>query len=154
MRIAGLHEPNLTEIRSTIVSDSDSQPPLVTRGNNGALLGAFSTFRDRQISKLRIGDLEVGVIRWGDCAYAVRNICPHQLGPICAGIAVPSLTSSADEDVVVDGEHPVIVCPWHRWEFRLPSGVALRDPRYRLRTYPTWIAGGQVFADLRGRPPR
>lgn len=116
-------------------------------------LGPLSRFRDRELSSVVVDDMELAVVRWSERVFVMRNRCPHQLGPVCEGIVVSWLGSRGGSEIVVDDNHPVVVCPWHRWEFDLPSGAALRDPKVRLRQFPAWVVEDQVFADLTGRPP-
>jgi len=91
---------------------------------------------------------EVGIIRWRDEVFAIRNICPHQLGPVCAGYAMPLLVGEADGTIEVDEDTPVVVCPWHNWEFDARTGrAAWADAPYRLKTYPVQVVAGRVLVD-------
>jgi len=42
-----------------------------------------------------------------------------------------------------------VVCPWHRWEYRVDTGVCVRNSRYRVRTYRAWVSDGRVMVDLK-----
>jgi nitrite reductase (NADH) small subunit len=56
------------------------------------------------------------------------------------------------EDVRVDDERPVIVCPWHRWEFEVRTGRAVTGPE-RLKMYPVHVRDGRVLVDAETRRP-
>jgi nitrite reductase/ring-hydroxylating ferredoxin subunit len=82
----------------------------------------------------------VGVFNLGGEYYALKNVCPHQGGPLCQG----RLTGTA-EPVFRNGEAPqlrwvrdgeILRCPWHAWEFDIRTGQAIFDGRTRVATYP------------------
>jgi len=52
---------------------------------------------------------------------------------------------------IADAHSAVLVCPWHRWEYDLQSGIGLRDERYRLKKYRAWEEQGRVMVDVAGR---
>jgi nitrite reductase/ring-hydroxylating ferredoxin subunit len=94
----------------------------------------------------------VGVLLWRDEVFALRNICPHQLGPVCQGYAMPLLTSESRGTVKADDDKCVLICPWHGWEFDVRSGrAAWGSSRYRLKTYETRVVDGRVLVRLSGR---
>jgi nitrite reductase/ring-hydroxylating ferredoxin subunit len=91
---------------------------------------------------------EIGLFLWRDDVFAIRNICPHQLGPVCAGYAMPMLVGDTAGLIEVDEDKLVVVCPWHNWEFDARSGrAAWADAPYRLKTYPVKVEGGRVLVD-------
>ena len=96
------------------------------------------------------------MIRWADKLYAVRNVCPHQSGPVCQGQLLPLLTAAEPGVTSLDRDagQPVLACPWHGWEFGLDSGSAVWNARYRLRTYAIEVRDGRVLVDTKrhGRP--
>lgn len=96
-----------------------------------------------------VEDREVGVILWRDDVFAVRNICPHQFAPICRGYTMPMIVSDDCGMVAVDDDRPVLLCPWHSWEFDVRTGdVVVGESNYRLKTYPAMIENGLVLVDL------
>ena len=101
------------------------------------------------------GGREIGIVHWNGRWYAVRNACPHLGGPLCAGVLVPTLSagesSKAINRIVADQGHPMIVCPWHRWEFDLTTGCSVSGQQ-RVRTYRVVQMDGRVFVDTGGRP--
>ncbi len=98
------------------------------------------------------GRAGIGVFNVNDCFYALRNLCPHKLGPLCTGAVtgrmVADLPPSAGDEVVTlaqDGE--IIRCPWHLWEFEIATGRCLVDHRVRVKTYPVSIEDGQLVVE-------
>ena len=109
------------------------------------------------------GRAGIGVFNVNGEYYALRNLCPHKLGPLCVGrvsgrpvAAAPPSSHLGEPEIVRDGE--VLRCPWHLWEFDLTTGQCLVDPQMRVKMYPVTIEDGQVVvyadrADLPVPPP-
>ena len=100
------------------------------------------------------GRAGIGVFNVNGAYHALRNLCPHKLGPLCTGrvsgrvvAAAPPSTDAPALEVERDGE--IIRCPWHLWEFEIATGQCLVDPRMRVKTYPVVIEDGHVvvYAD-------
>lgn len=98
------------------------------------------------------GRAGIGVFNVDGSFYALRNLCPHKLGPLCTGAVtgrmVADLPPSAGDEVVAlaqDGE--IIRCPWHLWEFEIATGRCLVDRRVRVKTYPVHIEDGQLVVE-------
>lgn len=109
------------------------------------------------------GRAGIGVFNVNGQYYALRNLCPHKLGPLCVGrvsgrpvAAAPPSSYLGEPEIVMDGE--VLRCPWHLWEFDLTTGQCLVDPQMRVKMYPVAIEDGQVVVyaervDLPVPPP-
>jgi nitrite reductase (NADH) small subunit len=112
-------------------------------------VGSPSEFAEGTLTLRRAGKQEIGVIRWGDQLYAVRNVCPHQSAPVCRGRLRPFLTAqrTGESAPVCDDARPVLTCPWHAWEFDVRNGRALWSERFRLRTYAIEVHDGRVLVD-------
>ena len=111
--------------------------------------GSAAELADGAVAVVRIGRRELGIVRWGDRYYAVRNVCPHQLGPLAAGrVRVRLLAGERPGQLEVDEGSPVITCPWHGWEFALESGCALADPAFRVAVYPVSVEDGRLVVDV------
>ena len=112
-------------------------------------VGALADFRPRSVTVVSAGGVEVGVVRWDDDAvYALQNVCPHALGPVCAGRLGPKIVAAAGDPMALDVDEtcPVIACAWHGWEFDVRSGHAIwPDGRMRVKTYATRIEDGRVL---------
>jgi nitrite reductase/ring-hydroxylating ferredoxin subunit len=48
----------------------------------------------------------------------------------------------------VDETRLVAACPWHGTEIDLQTGVALANPRWRVRVYKAMIRGDDVYVDV------
>jgi nitrite reductase/ring-hydroxylating ferredoxin subunit len=112
-------------------------------------VGAVDDFPDARPKLISVEGREIGLIRWHDEFFAVRNICPHQAGPVAAGAVRPKLSSvSASGRLEVDQDCPVLSCPWHGWEFELRSGRSITGHPYRVGTYPVHLKLGRVLIEL------
>ena len=98
------------------------------------------------------GRAGVGVFNVGGTLYALRNICPHKIGPLCTGRitgriqadAPPSAAGSVPS-FAHDGE--IIRCPWHQWEYEIATGRCLVDSRVHAKTYPVKIENGHIIVE-------
>ena len=92
------------------------------------------------------GKRMIGVFNVGGSFYALPNLCPHQLGPLCRGVVSGTLAASEAThwkmEWVKDGE--IITCPWHAMEYEIATGQCLAHPEIRLRHYDVWVEGEQV----------
>jgi len=76
--------------------------------------------------------LSVGVFHHQSGWYAIQNKCLHAGGPVATGR--------------LRGD--VLTCPWHGYQYNLPTGSLLEDPHAKLEMYPVEIIEGQVFIKL------
>jgi nitrite reductase/ring-hydroxylating ferredoxin subunit len=94
-----------------------------------------------------VGNRTVGVFNINGAFYALPNLCPHQLGPLCRGRVSGTLAASKETgwklEWVQEGE--IITCPWHALEYHIPTGQCLAHPEVRLRSYEVWVEGDQVM---------
>jgi nitrite reductase (NADH) small subunit len=118
------------------------------------LVGRVEDLRAAGSVVVDVDGRSVGVFSVGDSLYALRNRCPHQGGPLCAGVVVDAVRARLDErkHIVeyVDETTQVVACPWHGVEFDLRTGVALADPALRVRTYPVVVRDGDVHVVVDG----
>ena len=99
---------------------------------------------------VEVAGRSIGVFNIGGSFYALRNRCPHQGGPLCAGrlSGLVVSTGPGELEYLRDGE--ILRCPWHGWEFDVKTGLSWIDPeRLRVRTYPVTVepAGGLPAAE-------
>lgn len=97
---------------------------------------------------------EIGVVRWGNQFFAMRNHCPDQGGPLCAGpVRLHLAAGPVGEHVALTLEEgrPVIACPWHHYEFDLQTGHEIRGGR-RAITYQVEVEAGRVYLRNGVRP--
>jgi nitrite reductase/ring-hydroxylating ferredoxin subunit len=117
-------------------------------------VGAEAEFEHSVPRLFVIAGKEVGVVRWGDRYFAMRNHCPDQGGPLCAGpVRAPLSAGPVGDHVQLSEEEgrPVIACPWHHYEFDLQTGHEIRGGR-RAITYQVELDGGRVYVRTGVRP--
>jgi 3-phenylpropionate/trans-cinnamate dioxygenase ferredoxin subunit len=112
-------------------------------------VGAVEGFSDGKPRVVSVNAREIAIVLWGGKWYALRNICPHLGARVCEGPLRPLLhqPSVTDEDLTVDLDRPVIMCPWHHWEFDVTTGEALTG-RERVKTYRVRVEGGRVKVEV------
>ena len=92
------------------------------------------------------------VLNVGGRLYAVRNVCPHQGGPLCLGTVSGTMMPSDPLEYIWGFDEQVLRCPWHGWEFDLETGRSLFDPEgQRVRTYPVTIEDDRVVLEVASR---
>ena len=104
--------------------------------------------------RMRLFTLEgrsVGVVNAQGRFYAVLNVCPHELAPVCEGSVSGTLLPSAPGEAEYGLEGVILRCPWHGYEFDLSNGgrAAFTSFRGRLRMYDVVVDDGAVFVELR-----
>jgi nitrite reductase (NADH) small subunit len=115
-------------------------------------VGSIDDFVEAVPRVVAVDGREIGIVVWQREVFALRNICPHQLGPICGGYVMRKIVSDASHAVDVQNDNPVVICPWHGWEFEVRTGrAAWGDPSYKLRTYPAAVVDGRVLVDASPR---
>jgi nitrite reductase/ring-hydroxylating ferredoxin subunit len=92
------------------------------------VVGKVSDFGNGDRKIIDVNGKSIGVFRVDDQFYALRNRCPHQFGPLCAGTLAPRAVSSGPGDVRLDPGPPLIACPWHGWEYDLATGQSFMGP--------------------------
>lgn len=94
------------------------------------------------------GRPNVGVVLVNGELRAFGLLCPHKGGPLEQGVIRVGLSADAPGERILDPEHCVLACPWHKWEYSLGDGRALFDERRRLVMYPTVVQAGRVRIQL------
>jgi len=92
------------------------------------VVGKVSDFENGDRKIIDVNGKSIGVFRVDDEFYALRNRCPHQFGPLCAGTLAPRALSTGPGDVRLDSGPPLIACPWHGWEYDLATGQSFMGP--------------------------
>jgi len=114
------------------------------------IVGPMAEFPENTHRVVKIRNIEIGVFHVNGAFYALPNVCPHSFGPLCEGTVNGTMACNAATDWkhvwVRDGE--ILTCPWHGWEFDIPTGRALARPTVRIRTYPVTVEDGQVVVTL------
>ncbi|MBD2845048.1 Rieske 2Fe-2S domain-containing protein [Paenibacillus sp. IB182496] len=117
----------------------------MTAGRTWIAAAELEDLRQGVAKLVVIGGIELGLFRESERVYAVRNLCPHALAPICAGKVEGVLVADADGAYDYQAERRVLRCPWHHWEFELDGGRAVCNIRQRIQTFETKIADGKVW---------
>jgi nitrite reductase (NADH) small subunit len=113
-------------------------------------VGAIAEFEHARPRIVQAGGRELGVIRWRDRFFAVRNVCPHMGARLCSGTVTASTSAAGPlAELAADPGRPVVNCPWHGWTYELASGRSLLDPEhFRVRSYPVRVAEGRVLVEV------
>jgi nitrite reductase (NADH) small subunit len=96
---------------------------------------------------VRAGERELALIRWRDDVYALRNLCPHMSASFERGPVSGRITGRVG-GVEISDDDPVIMCPWHQYEFSLGTGRCVTDAKLRVRSYKVIVRDGTVLVDL------
>jgi NAD(P)H-dependent nitrite reductase small subunit len=78
----------------------------------------------------------LAVFHVGGRYYASTAVCPHEDGPLDEG-----LLEGTDA-------RPVVICPWHAFNFDLTTGACLVDPDLTIPVYPVVVEGADLFVEL------
>ena len=97
-------------------------------GDMKVVVGKVSDFANGDRKILDVNGKSIGVFRVDDQFYALRNRCPHQFGPLCAGTLAPRAVSASPGEVRMDPGPPLLACPWHGWEYDLATGQSFMGP--------------------------
>ena len=85
-----------------------------------------------------VDGLSVGVFNIDGEFYALNNLCPHQLAPLCEGEVSGFVAANGTDPDSFSWEKDgyIIRCPWHNWEFDITSGGSVFNPhKVKARTY-------------------
>ncbi len=82
----------------------------------------------------------IGVFNVNGKFYALKNVCPHQLAPLCLGNITGTTLPSAVGEYKYAREGEIIRCPWHGWEFDITTGKSIVNPhKVRVATYKVTV---------------
>jgi len=89
----------------------------------------------------------VGVFNVDGEFYALSNVCPHHLAPLCEGTVTGEMESDGVGDFELTREGEIIQCPWHGWKFDIKDGSSVSNPhKLQTRTYDATTEKPQVKA--------
>lgn len=98
---------------------------------------------------VRVEGRDLVLVRWRERVFALRNVCPHESQSFTGGVARGRYCGTGvPGELRVDDSRPVLVCPWHTWEYELESGSSTTDSRFRVRSYPVSVVAGEVFVEV------
>ena len=111
-------------------------------------VGAADEFIDGTPTLAIVGGRQIIVVRYGESFFAIRNVCPHQSASFAGGMVAGRVKSDRPGEFSIDERDPVLICPWHSWQYRLRDGDCIVDPQKRVRAYKTTRRHGRVFVEI------
>lgn len=142
-----MHETSSGSVSRAFLKVQET-PSRSQRRNKRFLVGPVAELPPGQKKIVQVENLSIGVFNIAGQYFAVRNLCPHQGAPLCQGHVQ---TTHAPSEVGVFEpalQGRVLRCPWHGWEFDIPTGQALYDEKARVATYTVTVENGEIFLDL------
>jgi len=89
---------------------------------------------ENTVSRVAVGPRAVALVRCAGKLYAFADSCPHKGGTLSEGR--------------LQAERGELICPWHRFRFRLTDGASVTNPQMVARTYPVRVENGDVLIGL------
>jgi nitrite reductase/ring-hydroxylating ferredoxin subunit len=96
---------------------------------------------------VEIDGKSIGIFNVDDQLLAVRNLCPHEYGPVCLGRVGGTSLPGKPGEFNWGMEGRILACPWHGWEFDLVTGDCLTDKR-KLKKYLVTIDDEAIWVEL------
>ncbi len=85
-----------------------------------------------EMFEYREGDDRFLVCNVNGALHAMDGTCPHRGGPFSQGAM----------------HGPMVVCPWHAWEFDCRTGEYDYDPALRVDTFRVEVKDGDVYLEI------
>jgi nitrite reductase/ring-hydroxylating ferredoxin subunit len=119
-------------------------------------VGRLAEFPQGRIRLVDVDGRSIGIANAGDTVYAVLNVCPHELAPVCEGALGGTMLPSTQGDADYGLEGRILRCPWHGYEYDLADGgrAAFTSFRGRVRLFDVTVEDGTVFVDVPRRRVR
>jgi nitrite reductase (NADH) small subunit len=113
-------------------------------------VGTLEDFAEDSITTIEIEDRSIGIVNAGGEIYAVLNVCPHALAPICEGRLTGTFVPSDPGTAVWGMQNRILRCPWHGFEYDLANHgqTVFTTFKARVRMFPVTIADGSVSVDV------
>lgn len=93
-------------------------------------------------------DFSIGVFNIDGEFYALNNVCPHQLAPLCQGTVKGCTVAPEVGEFEVTREGEIIRCPWHGWHFDIKTGESVFNPhKVKTRTYEVAVESSETDFD-------
>jgi nitrite reductase (NADH) small subunit len=84
------------------------------------------------IREVDVAGKAIAVANVGGEFHAIDNTCLHRGGPLGDGPL----------------EGKIVTCPWHGWQYDVPTGKILQNPSVGVACYAVEVRGAEVFVDL------
>lgn len=86
------------------------------------------------------GKKSIGVFNIEGKFYALRNVCPHQMAPLCEGSLSGTTLPGPVGEFNYGHQGCIIRCPWHGWEFNVTNGRSVFNPhKMRVKSYQVTV---------------
>lgn len=117
------------------------------------VIGTVADFPVGSSKIVKIRAIEIGVFNVHGTLYALPNVCPHQFGPLCTGGVNGTMLNGPETDWKYEWgrEGEILTCPWHGLEIDITTGLALANPRVKVRQYPVSVVGDEVVVTVGGK---
>jgi nitrite reductase (NADH) small subunit len=89
---------------------------------------------DGAVRRFVVEGRAIALARCDGTLHAFADACPHKGGWLSEG----QLHTGRRE----------LICPWHRFRFRLDDGASVTNPAMVARRYPVRVEGDEVFIEL------
>lgn len=117
------------------------------------VVGREDDFASGTITLVSAGGRSIGIVNAGEAFYAVLNVCPHELAPVCRGTLSGTMLPSEQGEVEYGLRNRILRCPWHGYEYDLAAGgrAVFSSFKARLRMFPVTVEDGQVLVEISTR---
>ena len=103
---------------------------------------------------VEIAGRSIGIFNVDGEFFALRNRCPHEGGPLCAGTLCGLVLSERPGEYHYSRAGQILRCPWHGWEFDIRTGQSWFDPRnVRVRRYEVTLEPAPASSGPDAEPP-
>jgi len=83
-----------------------------------------------------INNRSIGIFNVNGEFFAIANLCPHKLAPLCQGVLTGINCADQPGKFIRKREGEIIRCPWHGWEFDIKTGKSVFNPNsVRAKTF-------------------
>ena len=130
------------------MASPEPQASSFRRKGAGYIIASVSELPPGERKVVNVGGREIGVFNVAGKFYALRNVCPHNTGPLCRGRIRPLVIDAGVGGYEHLREGEIIKCPWHLWEFDIKTGLAVHDPGVRVRSYPVELEDDEIILYL------
>ena len=97
---------------------------------------------------VEVAGRSIGIFNIDGEFFALRNRCPHEGGPLCAGTLCGLVSSDRPGEYHYSRPGQILRCPWHGWEFDIRTGQSWFDPaKVRVRRYEVKVESGTALAE-------
>jgi nitrite reductase (NADH) small subunit len=118
--------------------------------------GPVEDFEPGTIQIVSLARRSIGIVNSGEKLYAVLNICPHEVAPVCEGRLSGTMMPCLPGEPAYGLHNRILRCPWHGYEFDLEDNgrAAFTTFKARVRLFPVTVEDGQVMVEIKERSGR